>query len=130
VVLEGRLTTSPDPLPAAPEDGVAAWRLAAANAGAATPLGRMLESLLRRFDAGAAAEILDEELDDALLEVAPSEDREAVRAEVGEELVPYRGRMSNDEYESTLRKASARRLRVRLALPRLGLPISGSETSE
>jgi hypothetical protein len=62
---------------------------------------------------------VEEDLDEALLDAVAASEGESVRNELRAELSPYRWRMSEDVYESTLRRATLRRLRIRLNLPAL-----------
>jgi hypothetical protein len=129
VVLEGRIAPPTDvPRGESAARGIAAWRSAASAAGSSSPLGGLLETLLALLEEGAAAEEAEQRLEGAILEAAPAEERAAVRGEIETELAPYRRRMSAEEYESTLRKASVRRLRIRLKLPGLDPPGPGEES--
>lgn len=121
VVLEGQLAGSTAAVKETPDrtGGITAWKSALAAAGPATRLGRLLADLLELQDAGTPAADLDTRLDDGILEATPASIRDAIRAELEAELAPYRGRMSLEEFESTVRKAWVRRLRTQLKLPAL-----------
>ncbi len=121
VVREGRRPEG-DPSPEASQEAVPekAWiqRVAAEPDGSA--LGTLLERLLARLEAGEDPVQLDLELDAQVVDAAAESLVTAVREEIFVEVEPFRARMGDTQFNSTIESAMAQRIRIRLNLPRLG----------
>jgi hypothetical protein len=120
-VLDGRIAKGGTPLPAGepPPGGVQAWRRRLETEPGDSPLHRLLAALLEALDSGEAADAIDARLEREIVGAAPGPLRQRAEDEVGRELEPYVGRMTDDTLEATRRRAVARRLREWLALPGL-----------
>ncbi len=84
-----------------------------------SPLGELLEELLARAAAGEDPVKLDLELDTRLPGAVPESLGGAVGEEIIEEVEPFRARMGEAQFASTIERATVQRLRTRLNLPRL-----------
>jgi hypothetical protein len=104
------------------------WSRARESAGKETPLAALIEELLRRLDDGEAPEDVERRLEGSIVDHAPPELAERIRAEVGAELAPFSGRIPPADLEATSRRAVVTRLRRFLGLPRLPVAASPSET--
>ena len=87
----------------------------------ASPDGR---TLLDRLERGEEPAPLDAELDRRLADLVPEPMKTQVHDDLEGELEAFRSRMSPERFEATRRRASARRLRRLLDLPRLAEPES------
>lgn len=131
VVREGRL--EPGGARVAPGAASAAhaararWQASRDAAATGAPLRRLLDDLLARLAAGAAAAEIDDELDARLVEAVGVERCRPVQRVVDERLAPFRQRMSGKVFEATRRRAVVERLRRELDLPALVDP--GTEAS-
>ncbi len=121
VVREARRSEE-EPSPGAPEDPVPvkAWVHRAATEPDGSALAPLLERLLARLAAGEDPVQLDLELDAQVVGAVPRSLSNAVREEISAEVEPFRGRMGETQFKSTIERAMAQRMRIRLNLPRLG----------
>ncbi len=110
-----------DPAPEAPESRNPRefWRDRAAEEPEGSELRVLLEDLLARAAAGEDPVELDLELDARVVEAVPELLSRAVREEILAEVEPFRGRMGQAQFDSTIERAEAQRVRFRLNLPRL-----------
>ena len=124
VVVQGRLVHEPQRPPTVVTDPVGAWRRRAAVEPSDSSLGRLLGALLDRLERGEEPAPLDAELDRRLADLVPEPMKTQVHDDLEGELEAFRSRMSPERFEATRRRASARRLRRLLDLPRLAEPES------
>lgn len=112
---------TPASLPPSTGGGRPDWKSALAGMSDGTPLKQLVQRLIADADAGAAAALIDERLDDELWTVTPPELLAGVEEAARSALAPFRGRMPDAEFDKTFRRARADRLRDALQLPRLKL---------
>jgi len=130
LIRSGRLDPLDGATPGAPTlaDSRESWSRARESVGKDTPLGALIEELLRRLDEGAAPEEVERRLEQSIVDHAPPELAERIRGEVGTELEPFRGRMPPADLEATSHRAVVTRLRRSLGLPRLPQAASPSQS--
>jgi hypothetical protein len=121
VVASGRIATAATPSAPARSDARRAWESALTGCRPDAPLYALLTRLLADEANGVPASQIDAVLDESLPRAVSESQLAGARAETLAALAPFRPRMSEDEFRSTLARALAERLRVMLALPRLSL---------
>ena len=126
VILQGRIPPHSAEADPTAHDPRAAWDRRLGQEPPDSPLARTLTDLLAPLDDGDAPELLEEELDRRLPEVAPAELVDRVLAELERELSEYRSRIPAERLRATRALACSRRLRQALDLPRLA-PIRTTE---
>lgn len=121
-VLEG-MRTGPTMAPDEPASSSAlgAWRRVLDGAANEAGLKDLLETLIRRAEAGEDPGLLDEELDAALAGLCRTERVEQARRDARASLARYRDRMSAAVFAESLARALNDRLRRDLGLPRLSV---------
>jgi hypothetical protein len=122
VVLEGRHDaerTGGDGHAPAPGAVPTAWRRRLEAEDPESRLAGLLDELIDRLRRGAEPAAIDRQLDERIEAAVSSSLREQCRSKIGEQLAPYRRRMSAAAYEATLMRACSARLREELELPRL-----------
>jgi hypothetical protein len=97
---------------------------------ALTRVATLLEELEREFNESVCPDAqklevsltgLERTLNDSILSVISTDEREAAMREVKEQLRPYRSHMEKSAYEQTLANLLLKRLREQFSLPRLSL---------
>jgi hypothetical protein len=97
---------------------------------ALTRVATLLEELEREFDESVRPDAqklevsltgLERMLNDSILSVISTDEREAAMREVKEQLRPYRSHMEKSAYEQTVANLLLKRLRDQFAVPRLSL---------
>jgi hypothetical protein len=102
-------------------DARRAWESCLERCAADAPLRALLGDLLRQEATGASGPVLDAALDRALPGAIPADTRSKATDETVRELEAFRGRMSEQEFQSLRERALVDRLRAALGLPRLAL---------
>jgi hypothetical protein len=123
-VLEGRMAgrlETEEPAPEA-QAAIESWRRSVALEAKGSALRELLTGLIASFERGEPAGEIDGRLEASLCDAVPRDLLAEVESEVGAELLAYRGRMTPEAYESTLRRATVMRLRRRLQLAELAGP--------
>jgi hypothetical protein len=119
VVQRGKLADEHAPSePCFSAEPLAAWRRVARQQGDA-PLGRLIESLLRRLSGGGLPGEIDERLEAELIRVAPPGLLAEVQREVDERLAGFADRLPRATLEATRHRAVVDRLRRALGLSKL-----------
>ena len=93
------------------------WRQARAGRPDDDALARWLDGARARLEDGEAPDALEEELDRSLPELASEPQRAKANSEVDRALSGFRGRMSDETFAATRRRALSDALRRALALP-------------
>jgi hypothetical protein len=121
-LLEGGRGGAEDQDSPAPEERgnpLSGWRELLGRETEGSALSSLLAGLLEEFEQGEDRAELDRRLDEGLPGAAPAELLREIELELQREIEPYRERMTPEIYETTLRRALAMRLRLRLGLERL-----------
>jgi hypothetical protein len=121
VVAAGR--TTPHPTDAGPSRSAAlrAWQEAIARLPEGDRLHTLLSTLLAEEADGRAGEEIDARLDASLAATVSEETLTRVKVETASALLPFRDRMSDEEFQALFARAFADRMRSDLGLPRLSL---------
>lgn len=115
-VAAGRTAQQTDPAP--PADPADPWSPALSRLSADAPLRGLIERLRAEAAAGASPDAIDDGLDRELAGLVPEAMRARAAEEAGTALASFRSRMSREEFERTLARATIDRLRAELGLPR------------
>ncbi len=92
------------------------WRQRLSNCQGTDAMAGWLRGLGNRALAGEARELIAQEIEDGLPDLAPAELRERAEREVDRDLAPYRDRMPAAGFVSTRRRAIGARLRLLMGL--------------
>ena len=107
------------PVPEERKNPLSGWRDLLVRETEGSALCSLLAGLLDGFEQGEDRAELDRRLDEGLPGAVPAELLREIDRELQRELEPYRERMTPEVHETTLRRARAIRLRLRLGLERL-----------
>jgi len=118
-VRAGRPERSADPRRDGPPPALERWRRVRDEQTACASLRSLIARLADRVAAGEDAAAVDLELDRELPAACPPTLVADVTREVERELAPFRDRIEGEALDASRRRALARRLRLRLGLPRL-----------
>lgn len=122
VVAAGRTAELAPAKAPARSPAVDAWEIVLRDSTAGEAIHELLATLLAELASGTPADELDKRLDSALPGVLAERTLASAREETWRALDPFRSRMSPDEFQATMARALADRLRAVCRLPRLALP--------
>lgn len=130
-IVDGRSDYGPADVPdsrtRSSETTLDTWRRRAAEEPQASPLARLLRTLLREHATGTVPAALDARLDAELPQAAPAAVLRRCDAEVERRIAPFRSRMSARALDRTRAAARLSLLRRTLDLPRITGGGSGSD---
>jgi hypothetical protein len=121
VVAAGRATPLPVDASPARSAALTAWQEALSRLPTGDRLRTLLSTLIAEEAEGRAGEEIDAKLDASLLEAVSEEILSRAKGETARALLPFRDRMSAEEFHGLFSRALADRMRTDLGLPRLTL---------